>query len=280
VIDPGYTGSYRAVLRFLGEQQVTRLDWIILTHHHIDHAGTALALARATGARLAIHRDDARYLRPGRPRERVTLYGLVDRIPARLMPYLVSCADCDVEPLEDGQTIAGLTVLHAPGHTPGSICLWSESESVLFAGDVLNNERGVRTPPWTVNWSHQLARRAPSKLSSLAYERAYFGHGPAITADADLRIRAFLELGTGRSNAYPGEAAVDRALDTTPNRPVSDQGVGKDEPSSQGSGVGVSGVKSVPGPTSISGLQRRSVVADLKPTSNRDKDDVANLRDR
>src|SRR5437870_1927528 len=69
VIDPGYTGSFRAVLRFAEEQGIRPNDigWVILTHHHIDHAGTAFALCEATGARLAVHQDDAPYLRAARP---------------------------------------------------------------------------------------------------------------------------------------------------------------------------------------------------------------------
>lgn len=194
VIDPGYTSSAPAVLAFLDSLDIPpgALEWVILTHHHIDHAGTALAVCHATGARLAIHRADAPYLRAQRPRERMTFWGLVDRLPQRWAPYLVSCADCEVKGLEDGDVICGLQVIHAPGHTPGSICLWSSTESALFSGDVLNNERGIRTPPWTVNHSHAIARSAPERLRGLRYERAYFGHGPAILEQADRRVEAFL----------------------------------------------------------------------------------------
>jgi glyoxylase-like metal-dependent hydrolase (beta-lactamase superfamily II) len=192
IIDPGYTGSFRAVLRFVEEQDLGPLDWVILTHHHIDHAGAALALCQATGARLAVHRDDAPYLQLGRPRNRMTLWGFAERLPARLASYVVSTATDDPRLLEDGDVIAGLTVVHGPGHTPGSICLYSGSESALFLGDVLNNERGIRTPPWTVNHSHRRARMAPQRLEGLRFDRAYFGHGPSILEGADQRLRAFL----------------------------------------------------------------------------------------
>jgi glyoxylase-like metal-dependent hydrolase (beta-lactamase superfamily II) len=206
IIDPGYTGSFRAVLRFVDEHGLGHIDWVILTHHHIDHAGAALALCQATGARLAVHRDDAPYLQAGRPRNRMTLWGMAERLPARLASYVVSTAARESQLLGDGDIIAGLTVMHSPGHTPGSICLHSASESALFLGDVLNNERGLRTPPWTVNHSHRRARLAPQRLEGLRYERAYFGHGPSILNGADQRVRAFLT----RRRLVPASATVQR----------------------------------------------------------------------
>jgi glyoxylase-like metal-dependent hydrolase (beta-lactamase superfamily II) len=196
VIDPGYTGSFKAVLRFVAEQQVGAIDWVILTHHHIDHAGAAFALCQATGARLAVHLADAPYLKAGRPRERMTFWGLADRLPTGLASYVVSCVGDEPRRLEEGETVAGLAVIHVPGHTPGSICLYSESASTLFLGDALNNERGVRTPPWTVNHSHRDAMLAPQRLGALRYEQAYFGHGPSILNGADARVRAFLSART------------------------------------------------------------------------------------
>jgi glyoxylase-like metal-dependent hydrolase (beta-lactamase superfamily II) len=192
IIDPGYTGSFQAVLRFLQEHALGPIDWVILTHHHIDHAGAAFALCQATGARLAVHRDDAPYLQAGRPRNRMTLWGMAERLPTRLASYVISTATDEARLLEDGNVIAGLTVVHGPGHTPGSICLHSRSESALFLGDVLNNERGIRTPPWTVNHSHRRARLAPRRLQGLRFEQAYFGHGPSIQEGADRRVLAFL----------------------------------------------------------------------------------------
>lgn len=218
VIDPGYTGSHRAVLRALDRASVRHGDlrWIILTHHHIDHAGAAFALCTATGASLAVHRADAPYLNPGRPRELMTLWGLADHLPARLARYVVAGAPCELRLLEDGDVVAGLRVLHAPGHTPGSICLHAEHAGVLFLGDVLNNERGIRRPPWNVNHSHSLAREAPHRLRGLVYQHAYFGHGAPIREAAAARIDAFLDraISPGRRTGSQRRASPGRPGDT------------------------------------------------------------------
>src|SRR6202171_6498601 len=107
VSERGSTGSCLAVLRFLKEQGVGGIDWVVLTHHHIDHAGTALALCQATGARLAVHQADAPYLRPRRPKELMTLSGLVDRLPSGLARFVVTCAGRGARLLGGGETDAG-----------------------------------------------------------------------------------------------------------------------------------------------------------------------------
>jgi len=195
VIDPGYTGSHRAVIRFIESRGAAARDlrWVFLTHHHFDHGATAAALCEVTGARLAIHVDDLPYLRPPRPRELMTFFGIVDWLPRRLQTFVASCAFGEIRQLHDGESIAGLTVIHAPGHTPGSICLWAPAISAVFTGDVVNNERGIATPPWNVNYRHQQAKAAAQRLGEFDFEQAYFGHGPSISEHAGRRIKAFLD---------------------------------------------------------------------------------------
>lgn len=90
-----------------------RVTAVLLTHAHDDHVRVAPELAGATGAPLYLH-----------PAEE-PLWKLVH--PDRPMP----------EPLADGQEIAGLRVIHTPGHSPGAVCLYAPELNCVFTGDTL-----------------------------------------------------------------------------------------------------------------------------------------------
>lgn len=125
-VDAGYIGSDRAILRHIAIRgfQPEDLKWVIVTHHHVDHAGGAARLCAQTGAQLAIHAADAPYIASGRPRELATLWGAIERLPGRLAKFLLTVGGPTGRLLEDGDTLHGLRVIHTPGHTPGaSACI-------------------------------------------------------------------------------------------------------------------------------------------------------------
>jgi hydroxyacylglutathione hydrolase len=104
-------------------------DWtlklIVTTHGHWDHFGDNAAVADHTGAPIAIHPLDAGRLADPQP-----LWA-----PFEIPPCVPA-----VELAEGGEVRFGeirLTVLHTPGHTEGSVCLWSAEEGLLFSGDTL-----------------------------------------------------------------------------------------------------------------------------------------------
>ena len=102
--------SVPGILEVVNGRTVTA---ILLTHAHDDHVRVAPELAEATGAPLRLH-----------PAEE-PLWKLVH--PDRPMP----------EPLADSQEIAGLRVLHTPGHSPGAVCFYAPDLNCVFTGDTL-----------------------------------------------------------------------------------------------------------------------------------------------
>ena len=101
------------------------LRLIVSTHGHWDHTGDNAAVAAHTGAEIAVHPLDRHRLE--HPEPLWAPFAIPPSIPA-------------VELAEGGEVRFGeirLRVLHTPGHTEGSVCLWSADEGLLFSGDTL-----------------------------------------------------------------------------------------------------------------------------------------------
>ncbi len=121
VLDPGMDAAEALVQRAAANG--LRIHLIADSHGHVDHIFDNAALKRASGAPLAIHPDDA-YRLDGR-----NSYG-----------FEVEAATAERELREGEQVRIGdlvFDVLHTPGHTEGSVCLYEERLGLLLSGDVL-----------------------------------------------------------------------------------------------------------------------------------------------
>lgn len=124
VLDPGdEPDEILALARDMGVK-ITR---IVCTHAHIDHIMAVRAIKEATGAPFLLHGDDI---------------WLADRVPESAARWYGRTVPPPPQPdflLHDGQDleVAGvkIQVIHTPGHTPGSICLYTAG--MLFSGDTL-----------------------------------------------------------------------------------------------------------------------------------------------
>ncbi len=118
VIDPG--SDTAAVLDAVGDREVLAVN---CTHGHADHVAAAIEVAERDEAPVALHRRDRLLWRDAHPED-----------------------DPDIE-VEDGGIFevadATLEVIHAPGHTDGSVCLYSPELGVVFTGHTLRAEGPV-----------------------------------------------------------------------------------------------------------------------------------------
>jgi glyoxylase-like metal-dependent hydrolase (beta-lactamase superfamily II) len=157
LVDTGLKGRYRSILK-----KVKRLGFspsdisdIIITHHHADHVGSLARLKELTGARVIAHPGDAPYI-DGR------------------LPLL-----------------GGIEVLHAPGHTPGSICLYLKQEKVVIVGDVLVNRFRLGLPSRLFTVDIPQAIQSIKRLAGLDFEIMCFGHGAPLVSGGPRAVSEF-----------------------------------------------------------------------------------------
>jgi glyoxylase-like metal-dependent hydrolase (beta-lactamase superfamily II) len=170
VLDPGM-GAAEPLMERVAANGL-RLHLIGNSHGHIDHIFDNAPLKRASGAPLAIHPDDAYRL------EGANSYG-----------FPVEPATAERELREGEQVRIGdlvFDVLHTPGHTEGSVCLYEERQALLLSGDVLFAGSYGRTDlaggddAAMVASLARLARDLPPGIRVLP------GHGPETTLDREL----------------------------------------------------------------------------------------------
>jgi hydroxyacylglutathione hydrolase len=125
IIDPG--DEIENVLRIVRQHNL-QVKQIVITHGHIDHVGGAMKLRAATGAPILLNENDSDLLK------------MMDVQAAWIGVAPPGEVKID-HSISTGQTVAAgshkAQVLHTPGHTEGSICLYFAPEKKLIAGDTL-----------------------------------------------------------------------------------------------------------------------------------------------
>lgn len=125
VIDPG--DNIEQIVELIRRHNLT-IKKIVVTHAHIDHVGGAMKLKKITGAPVLLNQND------------LALLKMLDVQAAWIGVAPPGEVEIDETPAQSETIQAGLisaSVLHTPGHTEGSICLYFEAEKKLIAGDTL-----------------------------------------------------------------------------------------------------------------------------------------------
>ena len=177
LVDAATRRAHRRITRALGDAE---LVGHALTHAHADHQGASAALCEEFGVGLWCGKADAQAIRSG---------DLTDRMPSNLVTrwqlrHWAGPAQPVSRELREGDEVGGFKVLETPGHSPGHIAFWRESDRTLVAGDVLfgrhpvTGRRGLHEPPPMFTLDASENRVSIRRLATLDPAVVCFGHGP------------------------------------------------------------------------------------------------------
>lgn len=180
VIDPG--DEIEQVLELVRKHNL-KVKQIVITHAHIDHVGGAMKLRAATGAPILLNQNDYALLKM----LDVQAAWLGMAAPGKVeIDHSLGQADV----VKTGSLIA--QVLHTPGHTEGSICLYFPAQSKLIAGDTLFAGSIGRTDLPGGSFE-KILRSIHDRVLALPDDTVVVpGHGPVTTIGEERESNPFL----------------------------------------------------------------------------------------
>jgi hydroxyacylglutathione hydrolase len=181
VVDPG--DDIPRILALLARHALT-VKQILITHAHIDHIAGAHRLKQLTGAPILYNKND------------LPLVKMMD-IQATWLGIPTPTVDNPDDTLDEGKliSITGLSgnILHTPGHTEGSVCLYLPNQSLLLAGDTLFAGSVGRTDLPGGN-TQKLLNSIHDRLLTLPDDvKVIPGHGPSTTIGIERHENPFLQ---------------------------------------------------------------------------------------
>ncbi|MGN7476336.1 MBL fold metallo-hydrolase [Solibacillus silvestris] len=200
LIDAGLPNSAEEIITVAEQRFEGKAKAIILTHGHFDHVGAVIELAKHWQVPVYAHALELPYLtgQKNYPKADASVdSGLVAKMSPIFPNESINLGEAIHELPSDGTVpfLEGFRWIHTPGHTPGHVSLYRESDGALIAGDafvtvkqeslykVFTQEKEISGPPkyFTTDWN--AAFESVKKLAALTPSLALTGHGVPMSGE-------------------------------------------------------------------------------------------------
>ena len=175
LVDPGHSWNFEKLLQEMKEDGIYAEDINIAlnTHCHPDHCESNEKLTKISRVKIVMHEIEADYLK----NKAKSLYEM----------FSLSIPDFKIDSyLEDSLKLNGidLEIIHTPGHSPGSVCIYLRKKKVLICGDlVFENSFGRTDLP---GGNPLLIKESIERISKLSIEYLLPGHGRMVKGEKNV----------------------------------------------------------------------------------------------
>ncbi|MDR1933566.1 MAG: MBL fold metallo-hydrolase [Spirochaetales bacterium] len=198
LIDPGADAD--TIIKTLMSLNMTPKA-MVFTHGHLDHIAAAQEIlsrfeSPAAGISIAVHKADSQYFGKRAGEKHRTSFASMGPGGEAFFESLYRGIPAANVLLEEGDSVlnSDLRVIHTPGHTRGSISLYSENKKILFTGDTLFCE-GIGRSDLPGGSAKMLSNSILKKLYTLPPETRIFpGHGPQSTLEREMNYNPYIRL--------------------------------------------------------------------------------------
>ncbi len=194
IIDAGTGENFAEVKKEIEEKFNTKdLRTLVNTHYHYDNTGGSKKFRDWLKLDVLIHKMDKEFVEKADT--------LAERFSAKARIMTID------NTIKEGQVIVTknfkFQVVHTPGHTPGSVCLYDPEHKILFSGDTISNSGVGRTD--LPNSDRTLLLNSLKKISNLSVNYLLPGHGPPRVGGIDFYIKQLINAMENNRDAVSKE---------------------------------------------------------------------------
>lgn len=205
LVDTGMPGEEEEIIESITKigRRCEDLNYILITHAHLDHMGSVAAIQKLSGAKVVASNREVEYVEGMRKTWKMGREGLGGKVFKGVL-FLLETFSFRYEPASvditcrGGEVIdsfGGIKVISTPGHSPGSLSFYQGEKRIIFTGDALSGVPQLKLPPRLGCDDYREALTSVRKIAELDFDICLFGHGAPLKKEASQGLRGLLETG-------------------------------------------------------------------------------------